>query len=50
MRRWLVVSLALVLAVGAVYALATAHPGAHPGEIDEESRRKLLQVLKEDSP
>lgn len=53
MRRWLVVSLALLIAAGAFYLLlsfpeslscrATDH-----GQIDSESRARLLEVLREE--
>jgi hypothetical protein len=49
MRRWLVVPVALVLAAVALYGLFTLRPHGHGPEIDEESRRRLLEVLAEDS-
>ena len=50
MRPWLVVFVALVLAGVALYGLVSLGPHAHDDEIDEESRRRLLQVLKEERP
>jgi hypothetical protein len=49
MRRWLVVPVALILAAVALYGLFSLRPHAHGPEIDEESRRKLLDILAEDS-
>ena len=48
MRRWLAVSLALLLAVVALYAMVTA-PADDDHGIDEASRRKLLEVLREEN-
>ncbi len=50
MRRWLVVSVALALAGVALYGLASLGPHAHGPEIDEESRQRLLGVLREEAP
>ncbi len=50
MRRWLAVSLALVVALGAAYVLATSGAHQHAPEIDEASRRKLVEVLRDESP
>ena len=50
MRRWLVVSLALVAAGIALYSLASSRAHKHDPEIDEASRRALLDVLKDESP
>ena len=49
MRRWLVVPVALALAAVALYGLFSLGPHDHDAEIDEESRRRLLEVLREDS-
>ena len=47
MRRWLVVSLALLVAAGAVYLLLSFRTADH-GQIDSESRAKLREVLREE--
>ena len=53
MRRWLVVSLALLVAAGAVYLLlstTTLERQRTPDhtEIDSESRAKLREVLRKE--
>ena len=50
MRRWLVVTLALLLAAGALYGLASSGHHDHAEEIDAASRQKLLDVLADESP
>ena len=53
MRRglapWLAVLVALALAALALYGLFSVSPHAHGPEIDEESRQRLLEVLREES-
>ena len=53
MRRWLVVSFALLFAAGAVYLLLSSPewgPESAPdhGQIDSESRARLRGVLREE--
>ena len=53
MRRWLVVSLALVIAAGAVYLLLSfpkslSFRATDHGQIDSESRARLREVLREE--
>jgi hypothetical protein len=50
-RRWLVVFLALLVAVGAIYLLLSAtEPQRAPDhtQIDAESRAKLREVLRKE--
>jgi hypothetical protein len=53
MRRWLVASLALLAAAGAVYLLLSfpelvSLRSEDHGEIDPESRARLREVLREE--
>ncbi len=53
MRRWLVVFLALLVAVGAIYLLLSATEPMTPRapdhtQIDPESRAKLREVLRKE--